>query len=669
MKFSKNTHNIVSLFITMSVIFILVLAGPASAVSVDLSNPGDTQQGDDVNFSVTVDIQDGDSYLPVKYSDIMITGPNGFKQNCRIFNNESIGVGDSSLLNAFFTSGEEIECDIDLEVEILRKTNFGYGYGYGYDAGYGYNFGYGYGYGYGYGVPGTITYNVVWHTDEDQDAGNYKARAGVLAESQDEFHIFKSDTEEFKILDFSPEIDLYLSDYHNLQMPFLSIDYEQEDGETKLDYFETTIEDSYVEFNEFDTGDVIGKGFLKINNDSFDYDIFINDEIYGSYYGLSARYDGLFDINEEEMGYIRFEDDGDVLFNIKFIDLGKDVSSGYESNLIVYKGIFRNPSSAGEYPVYSDIYSIDDDLFSMEGELNIIDYEFYYCGILEGMLNESLYLQNSTLIYDERLDYTDDSVVSLGDLVIFSSILNSLEKWDESFIYGMFIEFFRINGDGIYNPVLDLDDDLDVDLDDYNLYLENKDELWCAVRIDTGESNPEISELDSNGNNFGNSGIGLKDSILNIKGDFCANDVMNFMIINKDNEPIQTQINIFSGEEISNELIDIIETNNEGSVDYSLEEGTYTLFVPGNGIYNNLIKTINILNCEYETEENIVVEDSNINQIPLEEEEIEQQGILDLTGNVVRNASNSFGSNIILTSLMIIFISILIYLTFLSIKK
>ena len=83
-------YKISSFFITSLVIMGLILAGPAGAVSVKLGNPNDAVAGQDVIFPLSVKIEDGDSFLPVKYTDLRFRGPEGFEQLCRVHNNGSI---------------------------------------------------------------------------------------------------------------------------------------------------------------------------------------------------------------------------------------------------------------------------------------------------------------------------------------------------------------------------------------------------------------------------------------------------------------------------------------------------------------------------------------------------------------------------------------------------
>jgi hypothetical protein len=125
---SKSKKNyVVSVSITLLIIVMLILSGPASAIKIVLSPPtGGYSTGDPVTFIVDVEFQIKD-LIPIE--NISVTG---------------LPLGN--LL--FYPNGTKIEGAQGYTVIRTSEPYHGYGYGYGYDAGYGYNFGYGYGYGY-----------------------------------------------------------------------------------------------------------------------------------------------------------------------------------------------------------------------------------------------------------------------------------------------------------------------------------------------------------------------------------------------------------------------------------------------------------------------------------------------------------------------------------------
>lgn len=158
-------HIIISAF-TIAVITVLILAGPAAAINVGINNLlGAYKQGDKIDFSVTVDINKDKTgeLLPIEYTDVTITNPDGTTDTCKIINNKVEGCGF-------------------LSISSITKSNdlgYGYGYGYGYDGNAGKNLGYGYGYGYG-SSSGNVIYNLVLDTTE-KAKGEYSAKAIVYA--------------------------------------------------------------------------------------------------------------------------------------------------------------------------------------------------------------------------------------------------------------------------------------------------------------------------------------------------------------------------------------------------------------------------------------------------------------------------------------------------------
>jgi len=131
-----------SLLITIGIVLMLIISGPAGAVTVGISGLEGTSptKGDTITFNVSATIGNTDSYVPIDNLSLSLTGAT--EKNI-----------------VFSTDGNIISGDNGIEVEKISSStsnDYGYGYGYGYDEGYGYgyDFGYGYGYGYGYGAGG-----------------------------------------------------------------------------------------------------------------------------------------------------------------------------------------------------------------------------------------------------------------------------------------------------------------------------------------------------------------------------------------------------------------------------------------------------------------------------------------------------------------------------------
>lgn len=162
--------------ITLFIVSILIISGPGQAVSVVISglNPS-YSQGNSINFTMLITINDRDKFVPMTNITLDITGARSFNGTFRLDGTPISGDPIISLM----------------PVSTPQPDQYGYGYGYGYNLGYGYgynpvygygyNFGYGYGYGYGYGVGGsdvTYKYNFSINTTS-LPLGNYTAVASI----------------------------------------------------------------------------------------------------------------------------------------------------------------------------------------------------------------------------------------------------------------------------------------------------------------------------------------------------------------------------------------------------------------------------------------------------------------------------------------------------------
>ncbi len=178
MAMNKAGHKSLSVVFTSLIILTLVLMGPANAVSILISEPNDANQGGDVEFTVTVDLTTPDMYLPVAYTNLIFTNPDGSQFECKVFNDGS-------------TDCDNINAEVTFDTSYGEGHQFGYGYGYQPDYGYGYEytyFGYGYGYGYGYwDENGQITYDITLHLEENSQVGEYKVKAETFVASEDSF--------------------------------------------------------------------------------------------------------------------------------------------------------------------------------------------------------------------------------------------------------------------------------------------------------------------------------------------------------------------------------------------------------------------------------------------------------------------------------------------------
>ncbi len=206
---SAKGGNIVSVILTILVISIYLIPNFASAISVAISDIANTNKGNDIRFSVTIDILDTDRYVPISSTNLTIqyTGSDQIdKLECEI--------QPAGEYTCYRTKGNHTAEFTAINITATKDESLGYGYGDGYGYGYGYspsygygygyehNFGYGYGYGYGNGEGnfGKITYNVLWHTPVNLQPGIYSATARLFAEDK----IFTSGSNKFDV--FAPAI-------------------------------------------------------------------------------------------------------------------------------------------------------------------------------------------------------------------------------------------------------------------------------------------------------------------------------------------------------------------------------------------------------------------------------------------------------------------------------
>ena len=180
-----------SVGITLGIVLMLIISGPASAVTVGIIGlSGSHVQGTDVSFTVNITIDEPDKYVPISNLSLDISGS---------VNSEHFFTLDGTLI---------VPNNSITITPISPPTNdYGFGYGYGYDAGYGYEFfggskGYGYGYNDGAGgIGSSITYSYAVKFI-DFPIGSYTVIAN-LNTGQSVHHAFSSSSASFDIVSSS----------------------------------------------------------------------------------------------------------------------------------------------------------------------------------------------------------------------------------------------------------------------------------------------------------------------------------------------------------------------------------------------------------------------------------------------------------------------------------
>ncbi|MEK6859537.1 MAG: hypothetical protein AABX54_01855 [Nanoarchaeota archaeon] len=151
MKKEKTLSKIISIIISIFVLVMIIISGPAEAFTLNLnSNKTSVLKGEKIIFTASVDINSNER-LPVDKLILELTEVSGIENVSCEFN-----------VNASIISG----CK-GIKIKRLNSSSFGYGYQQGEYSNYGYDFGYGYGY-----ETGKLSYEITLST-ENYIAGKY----------------------------------------------------------------------------------------------------------------------------------------------------------------------------------------------------------------------------------------------------------------------------------------------------------------------------------------------------------------------------------------------------------------------------------------------------------------------------------------------------------------
>jgi hypothetical protein len=184
-------HGVIGILISLSVVFLLVLAGPAGAVKIEIDNIGNGFLGDDIDFSFNVNIKDTD-LLPVENLEVLINGPSDFFKECLV----SLDGSDNC---------EDVDFIVSNNANSLEGNLVGVdGNNNAYDLGYGYGF-----------SDGDIFVNGVWHTSDNLDVGAYSVNVNVNSEGSSGSKVFESNSKGFslgvltELSNWNKEIDIF----------------------------------------------------------------------------------------------------------------------------------------------------------------------------------------------------------------------------------------------------------------------------------------------------------------------------------------------------------------------------------------------------------------------------------------------------------------------------
>ncbi len=174
-----NNKNILSVFLTLIIIFILLLSGPVSAITVSVDTNKDTYyQADDSTITITgtIDLENTEILNITNYIVQIKNSTGNLIKNCTISTGGSVSNCDN------------ITASITYNGDYINGTRYGYGYGYSSLTGQyttaNQTFGYGYGYGYSAGVSNEIVLTITWNISSDTDDNPDSYTSNVFAKAQ-----------------------------------------------------------------------------------------------------------------------------------------------------------------------------------------------------------------------------------------------------------------------------------------------------------------------------------------------------------------------------------------------------------------------------------------------------------------------------------------------------
>jgi len=193
---SQKLKNITSIGITLIIVILLILSGPANAVLVEISGlSSEYTKGNEVKFKISITLHDIDEYVPITNFSLNLTGPT---PNVWIFNTTGTVIPED-------TSNITI-----IGVSTPEAAHYGEGIGHAEDANTGDKFDFPYGFGYGSNSGGggdnvTYNYTVTLYTT-NLATGDYKVTASLNTEKDNIGNeiSFTSTEAEFSIKAYVP---------------------------------------------------------------------------------------------------------------------------------------------------------------------------------------------------------------------------------------------------------------------------------------------------------------------------------------------------------------------------------------------------------------------------------------------------------------------------------
>jgi len=200
---------VASTLITLFIVAMLIISGPASAVIVKIVGlDGESiTSGASKTFNITVTLESHDRFVPISDFSLNISKSGTTVAQCKFDTaGTELSPCDDAITNILAISSPDASHVGNGSGYGWDNYSSGYGFGYNFSEGYGwkgsgYGYGNGSGYGYSYGAGGrdvTFTYQITLSTT-GMDTGDYTARA-YLNTGNDALAYFASSQASFKIV-------------------------------------------------------------------------------------------------------------------------------------------------------------------------------------------------------------------------------------------------------------------------------------------------------------------------------------------------------------------------------------------------------------------------------------------------------------------------------------
>ncbi|MBT3578185.1 hypothetical protein HN499_05250 [archaeon] len=234
-------------------------------------------------------------------------------------------------------------------------------------------------------------------------------------------------------IDFSPETDIQLTTNYHYWPSGILIEILQDEGELEMLNLDVFFNEGYLDM-EYEIDDIVGGGYVEMENGTLAYSIYISskdeeENQYTLFYSILESTISQYEVGDHELygGIVGIGDSGVDFSTIRmFEEFDSDIFSDTRRHVIyLNEGLFRNPEP-GELTVdVTHISTMDGErgiqIHEEQIDLEITEFTRSYCSMMYGMFEIVHNSQPEDTNYDARLDFNEDSEVSLSDFGIFAS--------------------------------------------------------------------------------------------------------------------------------------------------------------------------------------------------------------------------------------------------------